>query len=447
MVPRVGKPGRSFKGAGLYFLHDKEAETAERVAFTQTHNLPTDDPHAAMDWMAWTALHQGEIKDGAGVQRTGGDCARPVFHYSLAWHPDETPDESHMLGCARDTLELLGLIRHEAVVVAHRDQEHPHVHVIANLVHPETGRTHDPGLYKAKLSEWAEAYEQEHGLHCAQRAANREARQERQAEREAEPALSKKEVLQQLYAMSDDFETFQGALEHAGYRLAQGDRRGLVLVDPNGEVSSLSRQLDKEQRAQLRDQLKDMDVSSLPGVDETRANMQQAGDDQAEGEDRPLRQDQTGEDDHALRLAALQDRQLAELGDFYTRLHDERTQMQNALAQRYGAPLAQQRERAAELERALDHATGPRGLMRGLTGQAQRDAAELETVRERIQAMEAAIEASRGAFEERRQGEIAAFETRHAEERESIVPQTHDELQSIEPAQQPHERDGPAPSV
>jgi hypothetical protein len=53
MVPAITEGGRSFKGAALYYLHDKrkpgEAErlTSERVAWTHTLNLATDDPDRA----------------------------------------------------------------------------------------------------------------------------------------------------------------------------------------------------------------------------------------------------------------------------------------------------------------------------------------------------------------------------------------------------------------
>lgn len=43
MIPRVAKSGRSFKGAALYYLHDKGALTSDRVAFIETANLPTDN--------------------------------------------------------------------------------------------------------------------------------------------------------------------------------------------------------------------------------------------------------------------------------------------------------------------------------------------------------------------------------------------------------------------
>ena len=84
MVPKATKKGRSFKGAALYYLHDKGALTDERVAFTHTLNLATDDPHMAARMMAYTAMHQSQIKQAAGEVATGRKLTLPVYVYSLA---------------------------------------------------------------------------------------------------------------------------------------------------------------------------------------------------------------------------------------------------------------------------------------------------------------------------------------------------------------------------
>jgi hypothetical protein len=58
MVPAITAGGRSFRGAALYYLHDKrqpgEAErlTTDRVAWVETLNLPTGDPERAWKIMA-----------------------------------------------------------------------------------------------------------------------------------------------------------------------------------------------------------------------------------------------------------------------------------------------------------------------------------------------------------------------------------------------------------
>lgn len=89
MVPKVAARGRSFKGAGLYYLHDKKADTKERVAFTHTENLPTRDPEKAIKCMAWTFMRQNEIKARSGASTKGRKLTDPVYTYSLAWHPDQ----------------------------------------------------------------------------------------------------------------------------------------------------------------------------------------------------------------------------------------------------------------------------------------------------------------------------------------------------------------------
>ena len=75
-----------------------------------------------------------------------------------------------MVKSSLDVLEVLGFKDHEAVFVAHNDEDHAHVHVICNLVHPENGRTAVPSCDRLTLSKWAEAYEQERGkIYCEER--------------------------------------------------------------------------------------------------------------------------------------------------------------------------------------------------------------------------------------------------------------------------------------
>jgi len=181
MVPKVAGKGRSFKGAGLYYLHDKQALTSERVLFTHTVNLPTADAEKAMGWMAHTAMRQAEIKAAAGGVAKGRKLTSPVYAYSLSWSPDEEPTQEQMLAAGMETLKRLGLEGHEAVFIAHKDEPHPHLHVIVNRVNPETGIAAPLSNDHLKLSEWAEEYERAHGkILCQQRVENNRRRKEQQ---------------------------------------------------------------------------------------------------------------------------------------------------------------------------------------------------------------------------------------------------------------------------
>ncbi len=438
MVPRIGETGRSFKGAGQYFLHDKQAQTSERVAFTQTNNIPTDDPHRAMDWMAWTALHQSELKHAAGVKASGGNCEKPVFHYSLAWHPDENPDESHMLECARETLSALGLSEHETVFVGHQDQAHPHVHIIANLVHPETGRTASVSHGQLKLSSWAERYELEHGVHCENRLMNQARRRQGEYTRHDEPVIDHKAQMQELWSQSDSFESFAAALDHAGYAVAAGDRRGVVVVDQSGKTHALSRQLDKEQRKQLKALLKDEAIhDGLASVENARAAQEQRqvelraqqdreeviegqGDRLADEFDQAKSEQPEAEkiDPRAV-TAAMDARHVFEMSRLAERLASQRQALADNMEAEFGPQQRAAKERMAELQVSLDQAKGLRGFWRSVTGRTRREQDMLADLQSEIAAMDARQREAETNYEQRRMRELAEIEDKQRKEREA----------------------------
>jgi hypothetical protein len=177
MVPKVAGKGRSFVGAGLYYLHDKGASTRERVAFTYTENLPTRDAEKAIKCMAYTAMRQQQIKARAGGSAKGRKLTQPVYCYSLSWYPGEDPSLDQMVAAAQETLKELGLSGHEALFVVHNDEPHPHIHAIVNRVHPETGIAAPLKKDFLKLSAWAEKFERRQGkIRCEQRVENNELR-------------------------------------------------------------------------------------------------------------------------------------------------------------------------------------------------------------------------------------------------------------------------------
>ncbi|MBT5303661.1 MAG: relaxase/mobilization nuclease domain-containing protein [Candidatus Scalindua sp.] len=177
MIPTIAKKGTSFKGAALYYLHDKNALTNDRVEFAQTHNLATDSPEIAWKMMAFTALHQSEIKQAAGGASKGRKLTQPVYAYSLSWHPTQKPTKEQMVNAGLVTLKALGLGEHEAILVAHNDEPHSHLHLVVNRVHPETGIAAKLSNDRLNLSKWAEKYELEQGqIFCDKRVENNKRR-------------------------------------------------------------------------------------------------------------------------------------------------------------------------------------------------------------------------------------------------------------------------------
>ncbi len=181
VAPKIARKGTSFKGAGQYYLHDKNAPTSNRVAFTYTENLATNNPEMAIKMMAYTAMQQADLKAQSGQVKTGRKVSACVYSYSLSWDTDQNPAKEEMIDAARETLKVLGLQHHEALLVAHNDTNHPHIHVIVNRIDPDTGIVNTHSNDKLKLSKWAEAYEKKEGqIRCPQRVENNEKRSQGQ---------------------------------------------------------------------------------------------------------------------------------------------------------------------------------------------------------------------------------------------------------------------------
>ncbi|MFK7877569.1 MAG: relaxase/mobilization nuclease domain-containing protein, partial [Paracoccaceae bacterium] len=167
MVPQVNKRGQSFKGVTAYLMHDKEADTSERVAFTETRNLPFGDVEQASRFMAWTDLNSEMLKhqheqytaqlEGREPRHIAGSPSHAgnVYHMSLSWHTSQEPTREQMTQAADDAVARLGLDDHEYYLVAHDDADHSHIHMVVNLVHPVTGKVGD--IYKDHdvLDRWA----------------------------------------------------------------------------------------------------------------------------------------------------------------------------------------------------------------------------------------------------------------------------------------------------
>ena len=102
MVTKMSDPGRLFGGVADYCLHDRwvpgqgHPESAERVEWTETCNVATDQGDRAARIMAATAEASRELKRLAGGAATWRKLEKPVCHYSLNWARDEKPDRQEM---------------------------------------------------------------------------------------------------------------------------------------------------------------------------------------------------------------------------------------------------------------------------------------------------------------------------------------------------------------
>jgi Ti-type conjugative transfer relaxase TraA len=117
-------------------------------------------------------------------------CEKDVVHLALSWRPGETPSRVEMEAAAHGALKAMGMENAKALFVSHTDEAHPHLHIVASKINPDTGRAYDLKGNYLKLSRWALAWEREHGgVVCLRRD---EASQLRQAieERDAGAVLA-----------------------------------------------------------------------------------------------------------------------------------------------------------------------------------------------------------------------------------------------------------------
>ena len=156
---------------------EKKAEAAarkgRRVQWAETRNLAANDPMRGARIMEATARDASELKRLSGVKATGRKLTKPLCHYSLSWGKDERPSRQEMVRAVTGSLQALGLEDRQALIVAHGDTEHPHVHVIVNRVNPENGKAAKLSGSRLRLSKWAEGYERSQGrIRCQHRVWN-----------------------------------------------------------------------------------------------------------------------------------------------------------------------------------------------------------------------------------------------------------------------------------
>jgi hypothetical protein len=170
MIIKLHKAGRSFKGVCRYLTHDAKAETAERVAWTSTINLANDDVPLAINEMLWTFRTADALKREAGVATGGSRLDKPVRHFSLSWPHGEAPSKEHVVETVQAYMKHMGWSDRQAVLVAHDDTKHAHVHVVMNTVSPVDGRAVRSSNDWRHSEAFALQYERERGqIHCEQR--------------------------------------------------------------------------------------------------------------------------------------------------------------------------------------------------------------------------------------------------------------------------------------
>ena len=185
MTPNFHANGTSFSGCAKYLLHDVDAATSQRVEWTETVNLSTNNPQAAWRVMASVSMRQNQLKKEAGLRPGGRTSKDHVGHVSISWNPEEgqTVSKEEKIRTAKWLLETIGAKDHQALIVSHQDTKHHHIHIMWNRVSAENGKILVTRHNKRKASRLAQQYEQDRmkagitdKMYCPQRVINNKLR-------------------------------------------------------------------------------------------------------------------------------------------------------------------------------------------------------------------------------------------------------------------------------
>ena len=229
--------GRRFAALARYLLHGRSGEETERVAWTAGRNLGLDDPELAAAIMQATANANPQVEV-------------PVYHLTINFDPADAVTPEQMQAVADRVLADLGLTEHQAFMVAHRDRAHPHVHIMVNRVHPDTGIAWDRWKDRPRIERTLRELERELGLReVAGRLYQMDGKgpperapltngERRQAERTGDPAFPDRvrAHLPELRA-AQSWDELEATLARYGLRLERKGQ-GLVITDGRQHVKA-----------------------------------------------------------------------------------------------------------------------------------------------------------------------------------------------------------------
>lgn len=158
-----------------------------RVGWSMAMNVSDMAPDKAWQAMSNTAESADLLKEANGTRIGGRKCTKPVYHYSITWPSEDAPSDKLQKLAVKESVKELGLDDHEIVAVQHLDGDHPHVHVMVNLIDPETGMSASTSLKQAngkkasklsygrrRLRKWANGFEKKNRLKITEGSAKNE---------------------------------------------------------------------------------------------------------------------------------------------------------------------------------------------------------------------------------------------------------------------------------
>jgi Ti-type conjugative transfer relaxase TraA len=222
--------GRSFGGLVSYLQRGpRDHPNPARVAWSSTRNLDTEDPAEAAQLMRYAASENPRVKE-------------PVYHFGLSLAEGEHLTREQWEDAAGRVLAAMGLADHQAVLIAHRDTEKEHVHIVVN-------RIGDDGLAWRPFRDMTKAHEAIPGIEIGfglSRTGREQAPPDLSAGAFRETMRTGVQLLADrvreqagpVFAQSTGWVELEAGLADLGFRLEAAERgSGLVVTDGSRHVS------------------------------------------------------------------------------------------------------------------------------------------------------------------------------------------------------------------
>jgi hypothetical protein len=192
-------------------------------------------------------LH-GAFQEADAISR-GTRCKNFLFSLSLSPPESEDVPVAVFEAAIEQIEERLGLSGQPRAIVFHEKEGRRHAHAVWSWIDPAEMKAVQRSHYKRKLNDIARDLYLEHGWDMPDGFKQGRTRDPltftlaewQQAKRAGRYPKQLKAQIQECWKGSDTKAALETALRENGFFLAQGDRRGFVVLDVHGEVYSLSR--------------------------------------------------------------------------------------------------------------------------------------------------------------------------------------------------------------
>ncbi len=211
----------------------------------------------------------------------GTKCKQYLFSLSLNPPQGEVVETESFIKAADEAEKRLGLEGQPRAIVFHEKEGRRHAHVVWSRIDSESMKAVNHSWYKNKLTALSKELYLEHdwdlpgGLKdpLLKNPLNFSHAEWQQALRTDRDPREIKQAFRQSWQYSDSPKAFRAALQEQGFMLAQGDRRGFVAVDYQGEVYSLARWTGIKAK-EVKQRLGSPD--GLPSVDQAKQRFRKA---------------------------------------------------------------------------------------------------------------------------------------------------------------------------